>query len=258
MFAWLTGVLGDPTAALVEKEMRSLARTPRFRVVFIMGFSFSLMLWLPSLATRSDASGMPSSFLTLMMGYALLLLGESCFWNTLGFDRGAAQFYFLAPVPFRAVLQAKNMVAGLVAALELMAITTVALVLRLPVTPTKVAEAAAAGVVTTLLLLAAGNIGSVYAPRATDPTNVWRKASAGKTQALALFASPLLAAPVVLAYLARYAADAQWAFWAVMAVMGVIAGLVYSVALDSAVTAALAKREEITAVLSAGGGPVAG
>ena len=82
------------------------------------------------------------------------------------------------------------------------------------------------------LLLAAGNLGSVHMPRATDPTDVWRKAAAGKTQALAIFISPLLAGPVLLAYLARYAFDSQWAFWGAMAVCAGIAGVAYWMALE--------------------------
>src|SRR5581483_2509162 len=39
--------LPDPVAAIVEKELRSLVRTPRFRLVFIMGFSFGILVWLP-------------------------------------------------------------------------------------------------------------------------------------------------------------------------------------------------------------------
>ena len=39
--------LRDPLAAIVEKELRSLACTPRYRMVFVMGFSFGLMVWLP-------------------------------------------------------------------------------------------------------------------------------------------------------------------------------------------------------------------
>ena len=35
-------VLRDPLAGIVEKELRSLARTPRFRMVFAMGFTFGL------------------------------------------------------------------------------------------------------------------------------------------------------------------------------------------------------------------------
>src|SRR5580658_3765035 len=40
-------ILPDPLAALVEKELRFLSRTPRFRLVFLMGFSFGILIWFP-------------------------------------------------------------------------------------------------------------------------------------------------------------------------------------------------------------------
>jgi len=40
-------LLKDPLGALIEKEFRFLVRSPRFRLVFIMGFTFGLVLWLP-------------------------------------------------------------------------------------------------------------------------------------------------------------------------------------------------------------------
>ena len=40
-------VLRDPLAALIEKELRFLSRAPRFRLVFLMGFSFGLLIWAP-------------------------------------------------------------------------------------------------------------------------------------------------------------------------------------------------------------------
>ena len=45
-------VLPDPLAAIVEKELRSLARTPRFRTVFIMGFTFGLADYAAMLAVN--------------------------------------------------------------------------------------------------------------------------------------------------------------------------------------------------------------
>ena len=40
-------ILPDPLAALIEKELRFLSRAPRFRLVFLMGFSFGILIWFP-------------------------------------------------------------------------------------------------------------------------------------------------------------------------------------------------------------------
>src|SRR5262249_34903601 len=40
-----------------------------------------------------------SWFLTVVCLYALMLLGQVSYWNSFGFDRGAAALYFAAPVP---------------------------------------------------------------------------------------------------------------------------------------------------------------
>ena len=40
-------VLPDPLGALVEKELRYLWRSPRFRLPFFMGFTFGVIAWIP-------------------------------------------------------------------------------------------------------------------------------------------------------------------------------------------------------------------
>ena len=99
----------DPLAAIVEKELRSLARTPRFRTVFLMGFTFGLAVWLPVAVNRKEPAD--SWFLTVVAVYALTLLGQVSYWNCFGFDRSATAFYFAAPVGFARVLVAKNIAA---------------------------------------------------------------------------------------------------------------------------------------------------
>jgi ABC-2 type transport system permease protein len=49
-----SALLGDPLGVLVEKELRFLSRTPRFRLVFTMGFSFGLLIWLPMAFGRTS------------------------------------------------------------------------------------------------------------------------------------------------------------------------------------------------------------
>ncbi|MCP5117701.1 MAG: hypothetical protein GY953_43315, partial [bacterium] len=93
LFRWPSLFFSDPLAALVEKELRFLSRAPRFRLVFVMGFSFGLLVWLPIAFAggRGGGSVFASNYLTFVSVYALLLLAEATFWNAFGFDRAAAQ-----------------------------------------------------------------------------------------------------------------------------------------------------------------------
>ncbi len=251
-------LLRDPLGALIEKELRFLSRAPRFRIVFLMGFSFGLLIWLP-LAFRAGSdsdSFFARNYLTMVSAYALLLLGEVSFWNVFGFDRGAALNYFVLPVKFSRVLIAKNITAAVFVFLEISVIALVCFLLRMPVTLGKLAECYAVAGVMTLLLMAIGNLGSVYSPRPVNPGHSWRSASAGRFQALLMLIYPVVSIPVLLAYLARYAFQSHWAFIGVLAVGAVIGVIVYSVALDSATEAVERRREQVLTALSAGEGPV--
>jgi ABC-2 type transport system permease protein len=189
--------------------------------------------------------------------YALLLLGEVCFWNTLGFDRSAAQLYFLAPVPFSRVLMAKNIAALFFIAVELSAVTLACAIIRAPLDLLRIAEAYAVAAVVATYLISAGNLVSVRMARATNPTAQFRSKAAGRVQATLLVAYPLALLPIGLAYLARIVFESSWAFFGVLA-FDAIAGLIaYRIALESAVEAAEQRKEQLIADLSAGEGPIA-
>ncbi len=261
---WLEGLyrlpslfLRDPIAAVVEKELRFLSRAPRFRLVFVMGFSFGMLVWLPLSVQRSTGTGGDTNYLTFISAYSLLLLSEVTFWNTFGFDRGAAQLYFFAPTPIRSVVRGKNIAAVLVVILEVTLIATVWMILGMPLSPGKLFEAYAVTLVLAMLLLAAGNLGSVRYPRPIEPRQSWRSSSAGRFQAMLLLIYPLIAAPVGLAYLARYAFDSHAAFYGVLAFDAVFGAVLYWIALDSAVATLNERRESMLATLSARQGPVA-
>ena len=96
---WPSHLFRDPLAALLEKEIRTLARSPRFRLVFLMGFTFGLLIWFPIYLGRGGGGFMGRHFLSVVSAYALLLLGDVCFWNCFGFDRAAAQAYLVVPGP---------------------------------------------------------------------------------------------------------------------------------------------------------------
>lgn len=247
-------IFPDPLAAVLEKELRFLCRAPRFRLVFLMGFTFGIVIWLP-LGSRNSPSFFSTNYLSLVSFYSLALLGEVCFWNSFGFDRGAVQFYYVTAVPFNRILLAKNIVALFFVLVEVFLISIAASFFHAHVTVGNLLETLAVISVVSVFLLAAGNMSSVLFPRPVDPGQ-WRAASPGRFQALLFVLYPLVAAPVVLAYLARYAFDTQFAFYATLAADAVLAAIVYWVSLDSAVRLSRERCESMVAALSSREGPI--
>jgi ABC-2 type transport system permease protein len=249
----------DPVAAIVEKELRSLARTPRYRMVFVMGFSFGLMVWLPMImgarAARHDV--LSTHFLTVVCVYALTLLGQVSYWNCFGFDRSAAQIWFIAPQPLRATLIGKNLAALTFIYLEVTILTAVTGAFRVSFGPGQVIETMLVVGVSALYMLAMGNIASVHYPRGLNPTRVSQGGASSRFQALVFILYPLTLLPIGLAYLARFAIGSEIAFYATLAFAAAIGAVVYWIAMDSAVTAAVHRREQIIQDLSGADGPIA-
>jgi ABC-2 type transport system permease protein len=198
-----------------------------------------------------------TNYLTVVSVYSLLLLSEVCFWNSFGFDRSAAQFYFLAPVPFSRVLIGKNLSAVFFILVEISAVTIVCASLGMPLNPLRLAEAYSVAAVLTIFLLGAGNLLSIHQARAVNPATSFRTGAAGRVQAMLFIIYPVASIPAGLAYLARWAFDSEAAFFCVLAFDAVVAIIVYRIALQSAVAAAERLKETMMTALSAGEGPIA-
>lgn len=256
LFRLPSALFPDPFAILVEKELRVLSRSARFRLVFIMGFTFGLIVWVPLLVGRAPD---PDSFLTanylgFIALYSVLLLGEVVLWNAFGFDRWATQAYYVLPVRMGTVVVGKNLAALLFITLEVALVAVVCGLLRLPITLHGVVQAFGLALVATVFLLALGNLGSVRFPYPVDPAQTWRRAASGRTQALLLVVYPLVGLPLSLAFLARYAFQSEAAFYAVLAVDLMVALILYWVALASATETLESDRERFLRQLSQGGG----
>ncbi|HVN06355.1 MAG TPA: hypothetical protein VMT86_18160 [Bryobacteraceae bacterium] len=251
-------LLPDPLSAMVEKELRSLARTPRFRMVFVMGFSFGLAVWFPMALRGHHADSIVSgNFLAVVSVYALTLLGQVTYWNAFGFDRSAAQIYFAAPVNFTRVLAAKNIATAVFIFLEIGAVATACSLLRLGISPGRIAETFVVVAVCALYLFAIGNMSSVNYPRGMRPQRVSSGGAAGRTQGLLFLLYPIALLPVAFAYLARYAFRSQLAFDVVLACAAALGAAIYVISMESAVSSARHRREMIIAELSSGEGPLA-
>jgi ABC-2 type transport system permease protein len=251
--------LPDPLASIAGKELRSLGRTPRFRTIFIMGFTFGLLVWLPLILRHGPHphTALQENFLVVVSLYALTLLGQISYWNSFGFDRSAIQTWFIAPVPLSRVLVGKNLAAALFILLEVLAVTAACLILRVHIPPEKILEAFIVTPIASLYMLALGNLSSVHFPRPMNPEQVSRGGSAGRFQGLLFIVYPAAMLPVVLAYLVRWVTGSTLAFYLVMLFAALLGAAVYWTSINSAARAAHLRREQLIATLSSTQGPVA-
>jgi ABC-2 type transport system permease protein len=250
----------DPLAAIVEKELRTLARSPRFRMVFVMGFTFGLMIWLPMVLRRnaSHAGFLGQNFLVIVCVYAMTLIGQVSYWNCFGIDRSAAIFYFAAPQPISRTLIGKNIACLFFVYLETLVLMSITLAVRVDFSLGKAFETLAVIGICATYLMALGNLSSVHYPRSLSPERVSQGGGSGsnRAQALVMMLYPVVLLPVMLAYVARFAFESQAAFSIVLAMAAVIAAIFYAIALESSVKAASARRQYILEELSKGDGPV--
>ncbi len=248
-------LLPDPEAAIVEKELRTLSRTPRFRLVFLMGFTFGLLVWLPPAFRRDGSSFVQRNLPVFVSVYALLLLGQATYWNAFGFDRSAAQGWICWPVPAGKTILAKNLAAGAFVLLEMIAVMLACIAVQGQISFAKIAEAFVVTPIVALYLFSVGNLSSVHFPRAMNPERMGQ--SPGRSQGLLLLLFPLMLFPVLLAYGARHVLESEAAFAGLLAFAGVLGGVVYWIAMDSAVETFERRREAIISELSRGDGPIA-
>ena len=247
-------LLRDPLAALVEKELRTLARISRFRMAYAMSCVFGIVLFLPLLRDPRPDLFVFRNALPLMALYGLMMMGPITYWNAFGFDRSAAQGYFCWPIRFRDALIAKNIAVAFLLMPQMVAIPVVGRVARLPWSPAKFLETLVVVLIASLYWFSVGNICSVRMPRAMDPERMNQMAN--RVQALTIWTAPFLLLPIALAYWARVVLESELVFSGILLVAAMIGGVVYKVGLDSAASTASDRREAILLRLARSDGPV--
>lgn len=253
---FLARVFRDPTAALLEKELRSLLRMPRFRVMFGMACLFGVFIFLPMSLRNAGTGFVATNFLPIVSVYGLLLLGDVLLWNVFGFDRNAAALYFVTPVSLDAVLKAKNLAAIVFMLMQTICVWVLAALLRISVTPLNLLDAFAASAVVAIFFLSIGNLSSVAIPKPMNPTQTFRKQTSGRMQLRLTAISLGMVFFVGFAFAARWAVQHDWAFLAVLAFEFLIGLIVYRLATESAVARGLRERERILDELSKGASPI--
>ena len=256
-FALPSRLFSDPMAALVEKEIRTLLRMPRFRVVFGMACLFSVIIFVPLAFETTGTHFVKENFLLVVNIYGLLLLSDTLLWNIFGLDRAAAQIYFTAPIPLKSVFRAKNTVAVFFIALQSAIVFLVAFLLRFPITLRSFGAAVAASLVVSLFFLSAGNLSSVSIPRPINPTQTLRKQAGGQVQLWLAACSLSVFLLVGFAFLARWALQNDYALFAVFAVEFAIGMVVFRIAQDAALERGVRDREIILDALAKGSSQIA-
>ncbi len=244
----------DPIGALCEKELRTLARVPRFRMVYAMSCFFGIVLYLPQMRRPHHDGFFYQNALPIISLYGLLMLGQISYWNAFGFDRTAAQGYFSWPVKFRDALIAKNLVTALLMVPQVVLTSLCAKAANLPFSAGKVVESVVVILIASMYWFALGNICSVRLPRAMDPDKMNQMSN--KMQALSIWAAPFLLLPIGLAYWARSVMHNELIFAGILLLAAIIGAIFYYIGLDSAVTTASERREKFITELSQGSSPL--
>ena len=255
----ISRLIPDPLGTMVDKEIRYLWRSPRFRLPYFLGFTFGVIAWAPIVLRMEGRFGelLQTSAPSFIALYSLLLLGPVLFLNRFGFDRGAARFYFWMPVSFGRILAAKNITTVAYAAAEVGAILVMCAAVGLPVGWPQVMETLAVAAVALLYLMAVGNRMSVQFPIPSNPDRVSRGGAGHGLHAIVhFFLFPLSLTPVLLSFIARYLSNpAGFAISLSAAALGGFA--LYWLSFGRSVAYGSAEGEALTGILASGEGPVA-
>ncbi len=253
--SFISGLLSDPLGVLVEKELRSLLRMPRFRILLGMATVFSVFIFVPIAFGQSGRSGpsfMRENFLPIATLYGLLLMSDALLLNMFGFDRAGAQIYFVAPVKFGMVIRAKNIVAAGFVAIQCAGVILLSLAFRVAGSPLNVLSSVGSACVVGTFFLSVGNLMSVHMARPVDPNQTFRKQAGGKMQLWLVLCSVGMFVLVGFAFLARWAFRNDWALPGILAIEFLIGLVLYRVATDSAVEHGNREREKLLDALSKG------
>lgn len=256
LFQTLTSRMPDPFGAIVEKELRTLVRMPRFRVLFGMACIFSLFVFLPLALQSGEHSFMGQNGVPVTTLYGLLLLSDALLLNIFGFDRGATQIYFATPAALSVVIRAKNVAAVFFVAIQSLAVPLLSLLFRIKLTALSLASSFLSAAVVTVFLLTAGNLLSVYFPRPIDPRSAFRKQGGNKVQLWLLGCTFCMFLLVGFAFLARWATSRDWVLLAVLGLEFAIGLIMYRIALESTISHALATKERLVNELSKNAAPL--
>ncbi|HTW22500.1 MAG TPA: hypothetical protein VMD78_02810 [Candidatus Baltobacteraceae bacterium] len=242
--------LSAPVAAVFEKELRYLSRSGPMLFNLVMPLVI-LLVFLLGPMNQVRRPGMPthSAFFQgyafpFGVAYALLILSNLTY-NCFGTEGGGVQFYFVAPVRFRQILLAKNLVHGLLLAFETGLLwVEVCVVLHAPAIGITLATLAGA-LFAALVNFTAGDLMSLYSPKKFDYAVFGRQRASGTTALVVLAVQIGIIGICALIFGLTAAFGKVWLASVILLAFAAIAAGVYTAMLNRIDGIATGQRESL-------------
>jgi len=252
---WNVAGLSPTVAALFEKDLRYLIRNSTAYLTLLAPVLVVIVLSLGHGGPHGRQLAFirsSSVFFPLSVGYVMLTV-VGLVYNSLGYDGSGLPMLLAAPIRFRDVLVAKNLLHTLVVVAEVLTISVLGWFVVGPTPPLVVGMTLAGTLFVLLTNLTAGNLVSLYFPRKLNFGQMRRQQTSGLAVAGSLGIQVLLAALTTgMYFLARWTGHLAWCGYAFLALAGA-AWVAYRHVLDLASSIALKRREVLMAELSRSG-----
>lgn len=249
---WNLPGLATPVAAVLEKEVRYLLRSGPMLLTLITPIFMLVVFRFGAMNSLRHSGGFlartPNTAFPVAAAYTLLML-TNLVYNTFGGDAGGIQFFYAAPVRFRDIVLAKNLMhAGILAFEIIVAWIAVASFYGRPALDITLATLAG-------LLFAApvnfavGNVLSIYSPKKLDYSKFGRQRAAQTTVLISLALQIVVVGVGVSVFLmARYLANSLIATLLLLLLAGISLSI-YVVILNRIDRLALERAETLVAEL---------
>jgi ABC-2 type transport system permease protein len=242
---WNLRGFSAPVGAIFEKEIRYLLRSGPVLFMFVMP-----VVVLALFRFNPGRSGASSGFLTktpdwafpVGAAYALLML-TNIVYNSFGTDGSGVQLFFIAPVPMRDVLLAKNIAHTVVLIVDT-AIVFVATTFLYRAPRADIAAVTIAALLFAFPLnLAAGNLMSVYSPKRYDLATFGRKRASAATAFVGMFVQTFLTGVSFVVIFVAYRSERLWLAGLTFLLLAGVSIAVYRIVLTKSAAAAWKRRE---------------
>ncbi|HEY6332120.1 MAG TPA: hypothetical protein VI756_22515, partial [Blastocatellia bacterium] len=217
--------LSAESAAVFEKDMRYIARSPRATLVFLAPILSSAIFLLR--AGPGSTTGYLGQYRLAAPILFVMLMGSQLTLNCFCLDWDGARLYFISPVGGRKVLIGKDTALLVLVSVQVAAIVVGLCLFGGPPTVSELVNAALVFVISVPIVLAVGNLVSVMHPRGMDFSKMYGRSSSGGAQLLAFVLFPAIFVFIAIGPLLAYITGADFATYIVWVVEAIVSLLAY-------------------------------